>query len=121
MTFRLVLPMLLAANCGGKALGTWKMIPSKSRQGGGPYCRGHHRQIRSPPQDNSTRDLDVLRRAREWHLRDYQPDSPLRWERIPSADLGLEERPDTLASIKLDAWTAEVFDWPMLAQRLVVF
>jgi hypothetical protein len=102
--------LLLAVNCWGQALGTWKMIPAKSRQSSGPLAEAitvnyeAHLKVAHP-------------NAETWTFYQVRPNGisettsqTLRFDgkEYPCGDLGLEEQPDTVASTKLDARTAEV-------------
>jgi hypothetical protein len=96
---------LLAATCYGQALDTWKMIPAKSRHSTGPLAKA------------ITANYEARSGAEIWTF--YQVGSDgmsettsqtLRFDgkEYPCGDLGLEDRPDTVVSRKLDAQTAEV-------------
>ena len=105
-----VLWLLLAVNCWCQALGTWKMIPAKSRQTRGLLAEAitvnfeAHLKVAHP-------------NAETWTFYQVRADGisettsqTLRFDgkEYPCGDLGLEEQPDTVASTKLDARTAEV-------------
>ena len=105
-----VLWVLLAANCWGQLLGTWKMIPAKSRQGSGPIAEAITVKYEARP-------TEAHPNAETWTF--YQVGSDGTSEttsqtlnfdgrEYPCGDLGLEERPDTVVSTKPDARTAEV-------------
>ena len=102
--------LLLAVNCWGQALGTWKMIPAKSRQSSGPLAEAitvnyeAHLKVAHP-------------NAETWTFYQVRPNGisettsqTLRFDgkEYPCGDLGLEERPDTVIARKVDARTAEV-------------
>ena len=100
---------LLAANCWGQALGTWKMIPAQSRQGNGPLAEAITVKYEAHPKAHPN--------AETWTFYEVRADGfssttsqTLRFDgkEYPCGDLGLEERPDTVVSTKLDARTAEV-------------
>ena len=105
-----VLWVLLAANCWGQLLGTWKMIPAKSRQSTGPIAEAITVKYEVHPKE-------ALPQTETWTF--YQvrgngisetTSQTLRFDgkEYPCGDLGLDERPDTVVSTKLDAWKAEV-------------
>jgi len=105
-----VLWVLLAANCWGQALGTWKIIPAKSRASSGPFAEAITVKYEAHTKETH-------RRAEIWtfyHVRgegiSETTSQTLRFDgkEYPCGDLGLEERPDTVVSRKLDARTAEV-------------
>jgi hypothetical protein len=96
---------LLAASCWRQALGTWKMLPAKSRDSSGPLAKAF------------TAKYEAHAEAEIWTF--YQVDGDgiaettsetLRFDgrEYSCGDLGLEERPDSVISRKLDARTAEV-------------
>ena len=100
----------LGANCSGQALGIWKMIPAKSRQSSGPLAQAITVKYEA-------RSKEAHAEAETWAFYEIRTDgtsettSPtLRFDgkEYPGGDLGLEERPDTVVSTKLDARTAEV-------------
>ena len=97
--------VLLAANCRGQALGTWKMIPAKSGQGSGSLAKA------------ITVTYEARSEAEVWTFHQVRTDGALETisqtlhfdgKEYPCGDIGLEERPDTVVSRKLDARTAEV-------------
>ena len=101
----LLCALLLAASCWGQALGTWKMIPAKSRHSGGPLAKA------------ITAKYEAQAHAEIWTFYQVRADGiaettsqTLRFDgkEYSCGDLGLEERPDTVVSTKLDARTAEV-------------
>ena len=105
-----VLWLLLAVNCWGQALGTWKMIPAKSRQTRGLLAEAISVKYEAYPNK-------ALPNAETWTFYQLRADGisettsqTLRFDgkEYPCGDLGLEEQPDTVASTKLDARTAEV-------------
>lgn len=105
-----VLWLLLAVNCWGQVLGTWKMIPAKSRQSSGPLAQAITVKYEA-------RSKEAHAQAETWTVYEIRTDGisettsqTLRFDgkEHPCGDLGLEERPDTVVSTKLDAWTAEV-------------
>jgi hypothetical protein len=102
--------LLLAVNCWGQALGTWKMIPAKSRQSSGPLAEAISVNYEAYPKVDHPN-------AETWTFYQVRPNGisettsqTLRFDgkEYPCGDLGLEEQPDTVASTKLDARTAEV-------------
>ena len=102
--------LLLAVNCWGQALGTWKMIPTKSRQSSGPLAEAITVNYEAHPKVDHPN-------AETWTFYQVRPNGisettsqTLRFDgkEYPCGDLGLEEQPDTVASTKLDARTAEV-------------
>ena len=102
-----ILWVLLAANCWSQALGTWN---AKSRQSSGPLTQA----ITVKYEASST---EAHAQAETWTFYEIRPDGmsettsqTLRFDgkEYPCGDLGLEERPDTVVSTKLDARTAEV-------------
>jgi hypothetical protein len=102
--------VLLAANCCGQALGTWKMIPSESRRGNGPLAEavtvkyeGYTGKARSGA-ETWTFYLVHANGISETTSQSLRFDG----KEHPCGDLGLEELPDTVISKKLDAWTTEV-------------
>ena len=101
----LLYALLLAASCWGQALGIWKMIPAKSRHSGGPLAKA------------ITAKYEAQAHAEIWTFYQLRADGiaettslTLRFDgkEYSCGDLGLEERPDTVVSRKLDARTAEV-------------
>ena len=105
-----VLWVLLAANCRGQVLGTWKMIPAKSRQSSGPLAEAITVKYEA-------RSKEAQAQAETWTFYEIRTDGmsettsqTLRFDgkEYPCGDLGLEDRPDTVVSTKLDARTAEV-------------
>ena len=105
-----VLWLLLAVNCWGQALGTWKMIPAKSRQSSGPLAQAFTVKYEA-------RSKEGHAQAETWTFYEIRADGmsettsqTLRFDgkEYPCGDLGLEGRPDTVVSTKLDARTAEV-------------
>ena len=105
-----VLCVLLVANCWGQALGTWRMIPAQSRQGNGPLAEAVTVKYEAHPKEGHPN-------AETWTFYLVRADGisettsqTLRFDgkKYPCGDLGLEERPDTVVSTKLDAWTVEV-------------
>ena len=110
MKFRSMLWLLLAANCWGQALGTWKMIPAKSRQSSGPIAEAITVKYEAHP-------TEAHPKAETWTFYQMRADrisetisQTLRFDgkEYPCGDLGLEERPDTVVSTKPDARIAEV-------------
>lgn len=105
-----VLWLLLAINCRGQVLGTWKVIPAKSRQSSGPIAEAVTVKYEARP-------TEAHPKAETWTFYQVRSDGTsetvsqtLRFDgkEYPCGDLGLEERPDTVVSTKLDARTAEV-------------
>ena len=105
-----VLWFLLAAQCWGQVLGTWKMIPAKSRQSSGPFAEAISVNYEAHPKVDHPN-------AETWTFYQVRPNGisettsqTLRFDgkEYPCGDLGLEEQPDTVVSTKLDARTAEV-------------
>ena len=106
----LVLWLLLAANCWGQALGTWKMIPAKSRQSSGTLAQAITVKYEALSKEAHTE-------AETWTFYEIRSDEvsettsqTLRFDgkEYPCGDLGMGELPDTVVSTKLDARTAEV-------------
>src|SRR5262245_50828353 len=100
-----ILWVLLAANCWGQALGAWKMVPGKSRLGSGSLTKAIAAQYEAHS------DAEV------WTFHLMRTDGTLETtsqtlhfdaKEYPCGDLGLEERPDTVVSRRVDARTAEV-------------
>ena len=100
-----ILWVLLAASCWCQALGAWRMVPAKSRLGSGPRAKAVSAQYEAHTE------------AEVWTFHQVRTDGTLETtsqtlhfdgKEYPCGDLGLEERPDTVVSRKLDAWTAEV-------------
>jgi hypothetical protein len=96
---------LLAASCWGQASGTWKMVPAKSRQSSGPLAKA------------ITAHYEAHSEAEIWTIYQVSVDGisettsqTLHFDgkEHPCGDLGLEDRPDTVMSRKLDPRTAEV-------------
>jgi len=105
-----ILWVLLAANCWGEALGTWKLIPAKSRQSSGPLAQAITVKYEA-------RSKEPHAQAETWTFYEIRTDGTsettsqtLRFDgkEYPCGDLGLGEQPDTVVSTKLDARTAEV-------------
>ena len=97
--------VLLAASCWGQALGTWKMVPAKSRYSSGPLAKA------------ITAKYEAHSEAETWTFYQVRADGisettsqTLHFDgkEYPCGDLGLEERPDTVISRRLDARMAEV-------------
>ena len=102
--------LLLAVNCWGQALGTWKMIPAKFRQSSGPFAEAITVNYEAHPKVDHPN-------AETWTFYQVRPNGisettsqTLRFDgkEYPCGDLGLEERPDTVIARKVDARTAEV-------------
>jgi len=105
-----VLWLLLAANCWGQALGTWKMIPAKSRQSSGSLAQAITVKFEA-------RSGEVTPQAETWTFYEIRTNGisettsqTLRFDgkQYPCGDLGLDEAPDTVVSTKPGARTAEV-------------
>lgn len=105
-----VLWQMLAANCGGQALGTWKMIPAKSRQSSGPLAQAITVKYEA-------RAKAAHSQVETWTFYEIRADGmsettsqTLRFDGklYPCGDPGLGERPDTVVATELDARTAEV-------------
>jgi hypothetical protein len=105
-----VLWVLLAANCWGQSLGTWKMIPAKSRQSSGPLAGAITVKYEAHTKEAHPQ-------AEIWTFYQVRGDGTsettsqtLRFDgkEYPCGDLGLEDRPDTVVSTKMDTRTAEV-------------
>jgi hypothetical protein len=102
--------LLLAVNCWGQALGTWKMIPAKSRQSSGPLAEAITVNYEAHPKvDHPNAETWTFYQVRQNGISETTSQT-LRFDgkEYPCGDLGLEEQPDTVASTKLDARTAEV-------------
>jgi hypothetical protein len=102
--------VLLAANCWSQVLGTWKMIPAKSRASSGMIAKSITVKYEAHSQDAQLA-------AETWTFYEVSADrisqttsQTLRFDgkEYPCGDLGLEDRPDTVVSTKLEARTAEV-------------
>src|SRR4051812_16984103 len=102
--------VLLAGNCLGQTLGTWKMIPAESRQGNGPNAEAITVKYEARPKEAHPN-------AETWTFYLVRADGisettsqTLRFDgkAHPCGDLGLKDLPDTVVSAKLDAWTSEV-------------
>ena len=96
---------LLAASCWGQVSGTWKMVPAKSHKSSGPLAKA------------ITAQYDAHSEAEIWTFYHVRADGisattsqTLHFDgkEYPCADLGMEERPDTVISRKLGARTVEV-------------
>ncbi len=96
---------LLAAGCWGQAMGTWNMIPAKSRQNGSPLSKA------------ITAKYEVRSEGEIWTFYEVRADGSaettsqtLRFDgkEYPCGGLGLEERPDTVVAKKLGPEIAEV-------------
>ena len=102
-----ILWVLLAANCWSQALGTWN---AKSRQSSGPLAQAitvkYEARPKEPHAQAETWTFYVIRT----NGMSETTSQTLRFDgkEYPCGDLGLEERPDTVVSTKLDARTAEV-------------
>jgi len=105
-----VLLLLLGANCWGQALGTWKMIPAKSRQSGGPIAEAITVKY-------ETQAREAYPKAETWTFYRVRADGTsettsqtLRFDgkEYWCGDLGLDEGSDSVVSTKLDVRTAEV-------------
>ena len=99
---------LLAASCQGQALGTWKMVPVKSQLGSGPLAKA------------ITAKYESRSGAEVWTFDQMRADGTLETtsqtlrfdgKEYPCGDVGLEERPDTVISKKVDARTVMVSYW----------
>jgi hypothetical protein len=100
----------LVAACGcelyvGQASGNWRMVASKSRLGAG-----------KPPKSITAR-YEARAETEAWTFYQVQAGGILQTtsqtlhfdgKDYPCGDLGSNERPDTVVSRRLDAWTAEV-------------
>jgi hypothetical protein len=102
--------VLLAANCWGQVLGTWKMIPAESRQGNGPLAEAITVKYEAHPKEAQPN-------TETWTFYMVHADGisettsqTLRFDgkEYPCGDLGLQELPDTVVSTKLDARTTQV-------------
>jgi hypothetical protein len=99
-----VLWVLLAANCCGQALGTWKMIPAKSRQSSGPIAEAltvkyeDHPREAQPGAETWTFYLVRADGTSETTSQSLRFDG----KEHPCGDLGLEDRPDTVVATKID-------------------
>jgi hypothetical protein len=100
-----ILPAVLALSCWGQAVGTWKLIPAKSRQTGGRLAEA------------ITAKYESRSEAEIWTFYEVRADGSaettsqtLRFDgkEYPCGDLGLEERPDSVISRKLESGAAEV-------------
>ena len=100
-----ILWVLLAASCWCQALGAWKMVPAKSRLGSGSLAKA------------ITANYEARSEAEVWTFHQVRADGTLETtsqtlhfdgKEYPCGDLGLEERPDTVVSRRLDARMAEV-------------
>jgi hypothetical protein len=96
---------VLGVSCCGQALDTWKMIPAKSRNSTGHLAKA------------ITATYEARSGAEIWTFYQLGPNGisettsqTVRFDgkEYSCGDLGLEERPDTVVSRKLDAQTAEV-------------
>jgi hypothetical protein len=105
-----VLWLLMAADCWGQALGTWRMIPAKSRQSSGPLAQAitvkYEARSKEARPDAETWTFYLVRAdgTSETTSQTLHFDG----KEYPCGDLGLEERPDTVVSTRLDAIIAEV-------------
>jgi hypothetical protein len=102
--------VLLAAACWGQVLGTWKMIPTKSRQSSGPISEAITIKYEDhPKRAGSKTETWTYYQVRADGISETNSQT-LRFDgkEYPCGDLGLEERPDTVVSRKLDGRTAEV-------------
>ena len=102
--------LLLAVNCWGQALGTWKMIPTKSRQSSGPLAEAITVNYEAHPKvDHPNAETWTFYQVRQNGISETTSQT-LRFDgkEYPCGDLGLEEGPDTVVSTRLDARTAVV-------------
>jgi hypothetical protein len=97
--------VLLTVSCFSQELGTWKMIPAKSRFGSGPVVKA----IIARYESHSEAEIWTFYRVRVDGISETISQT-LRFDgkEYPCGDLGLEEIPDTVISRRLDARTAEV-------------
>jgi hypothetical protein len=105
-----VLWLLLAVNCWGQALGTWKMIPARSRQSSGALAKAITVKYEAKPNEAHPKtEIWTFHQVRSDGISETTSQT-LRFDgkEYPCGDLGLEERPDTVVSIEVDARTAEV-------------
>ncbi|MEO8594082.1 MAG: hypothetical protein ABI759_12240 [Candidatus Solibacter sp.] len=102
--------VLLASNCLGQVLGTWKMIPSKSRQSGGPLAKAITVKYEAQPREAHPK-------TEVWTFYQVRPDGVLETtsqtlrfdgKEYPCGDLGFKEQPTTVVSMELNTRTAEV-------------
>ena len=84
------------------------MIPAKSRQSSGPLAQSITVKYEAPPKEAHSK-------AEAWASYEIGADGisettsqTLRFDgkEYPCGDLGLEDRPDTVVTTKLDVWTA---------------
>src|SRR5690348_7121106 len=96
-----VLCLLLAVNCWGQALGTWKMIPAQSRQSSGPLAQAITVKYETRPEKSHAQ-------AEIWTFYEIRRDGTsettsqtLRFDgkEYPCGELGVGEQPDTVVSI----------------------
>ena len=105
-----VLWILLAANCWGQVLGTWKIIPAKSRQSSGPLAEAITVKYEAYTKEaHPQAEIWTFYQVRGEGMSETTSQT-LRFDgkEYACGDLGLEDRPDTVVSTKLDARTAEV-------------
>jgi len=100
-----ILPALLATSCWGQALGTWNMIPAKSRQNSGPLSLA----ITAKYEARSAAEIWTFYEVRADGIAETTSQT-LRFDgkEHPCGGLGLEERPDTVIARKLGTEIAEV-------------
>lgn len=97
--------MLLAANCWGQALGTWKMIPAKSRQSSGPLSKA----ITAQYEAHSEAEIWTFYQVRADGISETTSQTlHFDGKEYSCGDLGLEDRPDTVISRKTGPRSAEV-------------
>ncbi len=103
---RIWLPwVLFAASCWGQALGTWKMIPARSRQSSGPLAKA----ITAQYEAHSEAEIWTFYQVRADGISETTSQTlHFDGKEYPCGDLGLEDRPDTVISRRLVARTAEV-------------
>jgi hypothetical protein len=93
---------LVAASCWGQASGTWKMIPAKSRRGNGLLAKAITARY-------DEAEIWTFYRVRADGISETTSQTlHFDGKEYPCGDLGLEEKPDTVVSRRLDARTAEV-------------
>jgi hypothetical protein len=105
-----VLWVLLAANCRGQALGTWKMIPAKSRQSSGPIAKALTVKYEAHPNEAQPEAETWTFYLVRGNGSSETTSQILRFDgkEHPCGDLGLEDRPDTVVATKSDPRRAEV-------------
>src|SRR4051812_24287022 len=102
--------VLMASNCLGQVLGTWKMIPSQSRQSSGPLAKAVtvKYEARLKEADSKTEIWTFYWVRWDGVLETTSQTLRFDGKEYPCGDLGFEEQPTTVISVELNIRTAEV-------------